>query len=456
MKKLRWIWFLFPLLMACVTKNDEGEFHSDLQKILMEDTIRVVTLSRSTTYFNYRGKEMGYEYELSQRLSEKLGVKLKMITARDIQQMVKMLQNDEVDVVAYPVTVSNEMKEKVDFVDHIYRTKQVLVQQRKGKSDMLQEAMDLTEKEVYVVENSKYHKHLLQIDDEIGGGIRIQTVSNEEDEETLIEKVAKGEIEYTVADDNIAAVNKTYFNNIDISVPLSHSQRSAWVVRRGANDLRDTLNKWFSEIQGDFTYQYLHHKYFEKQKQYAKKSPKYINTTKISHFDPLFKKYSRQIDWSWKLLASVAYQESRFNPEAKSWAGAMGLMQLMPQTAIKYGVDSMSLVIPDENVRAAVKYIKKVDGIFGYIEDKDERTKFVLASYNAGVGHIRDAMALAEKHGRNPDRWSDVRIFVLMKSKPEFFNDPIVRYGYLRGEETDRFVTEIMLRYREYDDVISD
>ncbi len=456
MRKLRWILFLLPLLFACV-KSDTGTFDSDLERIKSRDTLCVVTLSRSTTYFDYQGKEMGYEFEMAQRLAEYLGVNLKMVTARDVDEMVKMLDNKDVDVIAYPVTISNEMKEKVDFLDPVYRTKQVLVQQRRKKKKLdVTEAMDLTGKEVYVVENSKYHKHLVSLDDEIGGGIQIQLVSNEEDEESLIEKVSKGEIEYTVADNTIAKLNKTYYDNIDVSVVLSHSQKSAWVVRSGADDLKIEINNWFSKIQGDFTYQYLYHKYFEKQKNYSKKNPKYIDKKTISKFDPLFKKYSPIISWDWKLLASMAYQESRFNPDAKSWAGAMGLMQVLPSTGVRYGVDSLGLSIPDQNVKAAAKYLRKVDGMFGYIEDKDERTKFVLASYNAGVGHIRDAMALAEKHGRNPDKWSDVRTFVLMKSKPEFFNDPIVRHGYLRGEETDRFVSEIMVRYKEYDEMIID
>lgn len=458
MKKLRWLCIFIPLLFACVSKNDEGTGRSDLEKILNEDTLRVVTLSRSTTYFNFKGKEMGYEYELAARLAKSLNVELKVYVAREVSQMMDMLYEGKVDIVAYPVTITNEMRNKVLFVDHTYLTKQVLVQRvDKKKKAEVKEAIDLSGKEVYVVENSKYHKHLLQVDNEIGGGIQVQTVSFEEEEETLIKKVSTGEILYTVADDNIASLNKTYYNNIDISVELSHSQRSAWVVRKKSTDLCDTINKWFEKIDGDFTYQYLHHKYFEKQKQYSGKNPKYISSSKISNFDPLFKKYSETLDWDWKLLASVAYQESRFNPSAKSWAGALGLMQMMPATAKRFGVDSTALLMkPEQNVRAATKYLKRVDKIFNYIEDKDERIMFVLASYNAGVGHVRDAMALAEKYGKNPSKWGDVSTFVLMKSKPEFFNDPIVRHGYLRGEETEKFVREIMVRYKEYNDVILD
>ncbi len=445
------------MLLACISKSDKGTTCSDLEKILAEDTLRVVTLSRSTSYFDYKGEEMGFEFELAQKFAQSLGVNLKVITAKDEPEMIQKLIDKEVDLVAYPVVISNENKKKVTFVNHTFNTNQVLVQRKKkNKFEQIKDVVELIDKEVVVVENSKYHKRLMNLDDEVGGGILISLVSNEEDEESLIEKVSQGEIDYTIADDNIAKVNKTYFRNIDIGLRTSFTQRSAWVLRKNSDELESTINKWFEATDGDYTCQYLHHKYFEQEKKYSKEKPKYINNKKISEYDPYFKKYSKDLEWDWKLLASVAYQESRFNPNAKSWAGAIGLMQLMPGTAKKLGTDSLSMRKPEVSVKTAATYLKRVDNIFRFIEDKSERTKFVLASYNAGVGHIRDAMALAEKNGKSPNRWSDVKVFVLLKSKPEFFNDPVVRHGYLRGEEVYNFVEEIMVRYQEYVDVIND
>lgn len=451
------IWILVPLLLTCISKSDKGTDCSDLEKILAEDTLRVVTLSRSTSYFDYKGEEMGFEYELAQRFAQSLGVNLKVITAKDEPEMIQKLIDKEVDLVAYPVAISNENKKKVTFVNHTFNTNQVLVQRKKkNKFEQISDVVDLIDKEVYVVENSKYHKRLMNLDDEVGGGIGITLVSNEEDEESLIEKVSTKEIDYTIADDNIAKVNKTYFKNIDVSMRMSFTQRSAWVLRKNSEELESTINKWFETSNGDYTCQYLYHKYFEQEKKYSKEKPKYINNKKISEYDAYFKRYSKDLEWDWKLLASVAYQESRFNPNAKSWAGAVGLMQLMPNTAKKLGTDSLSMRKPEVSVKTAAIYLKRVDNIFNFIEDKNERTKFVLASYNAGVGHIRDAMALAEKNGKSPNRWSDVKVFVLLKARPEFFNDPVVRHGYLRGEEVYNFVEEIMVRYQEYVDVIID
>lgn len=457
MKRLIIILIMMPLLFACGKKETVG---SDVDRITDSDTLRVATLSRSTSYFDIQGVEMGYEYELAQNLADYLHVNLKVETGKDIDEMVMMLQNGVVDVIAYPVPITTEGKSTMSYANHDYISRQVLVQ-RVGKNRYLevQSTTDLLDKEVSVVENSKYHKRLKAIDEEIGGGLQIQTFSNEENEETLISKVSSGEINFTLVDENIAKANKTYYDNLDISVPASLNHRAAWAVRNTSGELLDTVNSWFESIKSNYAYQYLEKKYFEKKKTKSRNTaqyPKYISNKKISNYDPLFKKYAPTLDWDWKLLASVAYQESKFNPEARSWAGAQGLMQLMPSTAEKFGVDSASVDIPEPNIRAAVKYIGRVEDCFKYIENRDERTKFVLAGYNAGVGHVRDAMALAEKHGKCPDKWSDVCVFVLLKSKPEFFNDPVVQHGYLRGVETTNFVDEVMLRYHEYNELIID
>lgn len=455
MKHRYYIWFIIPLFLSCFMKEDKGVEYSDLQKILDTGVLRAVTLSRSTSYFDYRGEDMGFEYELVEGLADFLGVQLEILSAKNVSHMIEMLENGEVDLIAYPITITPERKEKLLFAYHENITNQVLVQ-RKGKKGSIEvkDVSDLIGKEVSVVENTKYAHRLGNLNKELGGGIIIDTVSLSEDEESLIEKVSLGEIPYTVADNNIAKVNKTYYNNIDISVPISFSQRTAWAVRKNEEELILKVDEWFDRCMSDYTYVYLYHKYFEHKKDIGKGCPIYINSKKISVFDSLFKKYAKKIDWDWRLLASVAYQESRFNPKARSWVGARGLMQLMPATASRYGADIESLEQPEVSVRVATEYMKRVENIFSYIEDKQERQKFVLASYNAGVGHVRDAMALAEKYGKDPNKWNDVKTFALMKAKPEFFNDPVVRHGYLRGDEVYNFVEEIMIRYQEYKDVV--
>ncbi|MBO5800078.1 MAG: transporter substrate-binding domain-containing protein [Paludibacteraceae bacterium] len=454
-------WLILSLMVLLFSACNSGSNHkAEVESLPQEDSaslfindssLIVATLSRSTSFFSIRGENMGYEYELAERFAKSLNRKLYVVTAKDMNNLVQMLEDKEVDLIAYPLSITNEFKGRVKFTEHEYITKQVLVQKNSKKNTPVKDVTELIGKEIVVVENSKYHERLKNLNDEIGGGIKITVVDNEEDEEKLIEKVSKGEIEYTIADDNIAKINKTYYNNINISVPISFEQRSAWAVALANDELHNAVNKWFGESKNNYIYHYLYNKYFEKKRANSNEVPLYLNKYKISEYDHFFKKNAKTIGWDWRLLASMAYQESRFNPDAVSWAGAMGLMQIMPATAKNLGADSLAIKNAETNIELAVVYLQKSEKYFTKIEDPAERIKFLLASYNAGAGHIQDAMALAEKFGKDPYKWDDnVDKFILRKSNPDYFDDPVVKHGYLRGHETYNYVKEILIRYQEY------
>ena len=170
----------------------------------------------------------------------------------------------------------------------------------------------------------------------------------------------------------------------------------------------------------------------------------------ISHYDGFFQRYASTIRWDWRLLAAQCYQESTFDPKARSWAGACGLMQIMPGTADHLGLSRANIYDPEQNIAAAVRYIAELERSFSDIREHSERTKFVLAAYNGGHFHIRDAMALARKNGRNATRWREVEPFVLGLSQPQYYNDPVVKNGYMRGSETVDYVRKIHERWNGY------
>ncbi len=173
----------------------------------------------------------------------------------------------------------------------------------------------------------------------------------------------------------------------------------------------------------------------------------------VSHYDSYFMTYARDVRWDWRLLAAQCYQESTFDPRAVSFAGAKGLMQIMPGTADHLGVPRSQLYEPEANIRAAVKYIGQLQNTFSDVRDQYERTNFVLAAYNGGAHHIRDAMNLAKRDGHNPHRWNEVAPYVLKLSQPRYYNDPIVKYGYMRGSETVDYVQRIRQRHAGYQGV---
>ena len=227
--------------------------------------------------------------------------------------------------------------------------------------------------------------------------------------------------------------------------------KSQWAVVGGNKSLADTLNRWFkpemlAQVKREETWllssaSITRHVY----------SP-FLNRSKgvISRYDHLFQRYSGTARMDWRLMAAQCYQESCFDPNAKSWAGACGLMQIMPSTAAHLGLPMSAIHDAEANVAAAARYMSELQGHFNDIGDPSQRVLFALAAYNGGFHHIRDAMALARKHGGNPYNWGSVREYVLRLSQPAYYCDPAVKYGYMRGTETADYVDRIRARWSEY------
>ena len=465
--------FLFFGSAAC--KRSDSRFRdldklrpertTNLERIREKGSLRVVTEYNSISYFIYRGQPLGFQYEMLQALANHLDLELEVVVNNELDQNFRDLEEGNVDLIAMNLTVTSERKKNVDFTVPLLQTRQVLVQrkpkhwedmnQRQLQSNVLWNQLDLAGKTVYVQSGSVYADRLRSLSDEIGGGIDIREVQFES--EQLVQRVALGEIDYTVCDENVGLVNSLYFPQLDVSTAISFPQNVAWAVHPQSDSLRTEINRWLSEYKHDRKYAILYNKYFKNRHVYRSIHSEYytLGSGKISQYDDIIKRESERIGWDWRLLASVIYQESRFNPEAESWAGAYGLMQLMPVTAKNYGITRTSP--PADHIRAGVSFIKWLDDRFiDDITDKSERIKFILASYNIGYGHIEDARRLAERYGDDPNIWyGSVEEWLLKKSDPKYYNDQVVKYGYARGIETYNFVKEVIDRYEHYKNIVN-
>jgi len=433
----------------------------DLPQIHVQGELRALTLYSPSSYFIYRDKEMGYEYELCSIMANDLGLHLKMIVAPNPVAMIQMLERGEGDLIAYNMPVTVENKSRYLYCGREFLTHQVLVQQKKSDAEMVRSVTGLIGKTVVVHKNSRYLTRLESLNQELGGGIKIQVLPHDSfTVEDLIGRVATGQIEYTIANNNIAQFNSTFYKNINTSVAISFSQRSSWIVRKTSPKLGKAINQWFRENRYTDKYQEITQRYFES----GKNTSNLVSTAllprkkgQLSIYDALFKKYGAEIGWDWRMLASIAYQESNFDASAVNWTGASGLMQIMPKTARSVGVSKDSLFKPDQNVLAASRLLKIYEKNFAIISNDEQRVKMTLAAYNCGLGHVTDARALTRKHGRNPFVWEDnVRTFILLKSRPEYFEDKVCKSGYLRGTETVAFVSEVWERYNEYRRAVPD
>jgi membrane-bound lytic murein transglycosylase F len=449
----------------------------DLAEIRKRGSITVVAPYNSTTYFLYQGEPLGYEYELLAAFAKDLGVDLKIVVVTDPKSLLPALNEGEGDIAAARLIPDQDNQAAAAFTDALYHTDPVLVQQdeppseagkgtekviKPGPADPLPEVdiearlitqpAQLAGRRVDVPEKSPFRRTLIELSDAISGDIYVVEVGGKIPDEALAQKVARGEIQFTVMQKNLADLKEAEFKNLKVRPILGHTQKVSWAVRKNSPELLATLNSWIADKKKTPLLNTLYQKYFIDRRRYLERvTSEYLTSTtgKLSEFDPLLKQFAVELNWDWRLLASQAFQESRFKPEAKSWAGATGLLQLMPKTAKEHGVTNA--LDPADNVQGAIRFLKWLQQYWAKrIANENERLKFVLASYNAGAGHIEDAQRLTEKYGGNPEVWEDVAYWVLQKSTQQYSSDPVVKFGFCRGLEPVNYVSQILERYEHY------
>lgn len=419
----------------------------------LPDTLRVGTLYSPTSYFIYRGEPMGYDYSLAEDFARDKGIVLDLRVATSLSTLVRMLDSGEVDLLAYEIPVTAEYKQHIVPCGPETFTSQVLVQPKtpRGGYEKINNVTQLVGRDVYVEKDSKYQYRLENINENLGGGINIHPIDRDTlITEDLIAMVSDNEIPLTIVDSDIARINKTYYPNLDISLEVSFPQKASWGVAPDNAWLADSVNAWFALDEPRKENAALLKRYFE----LSKGQPSSILSLDISHgkvspFDDIFRRHAREAGIDWRLLAAQGFVESRFNPSVVSWAGARGVMQIMPGTARQFGVSAGSLADTDTSIKLATKIYNLLDrSLQADVPDPAERRKFIMAAYNGGIAHVRDAIALARKYGKDPQVWdNNVESALLMKSKPEYFNDPVCKYGYFRGTETVRYVKDVMGLY---------
>lgn len=452
------VYFLLSVVffVASCSNPKTQPTHSDFQQIIASDTLRVLTLNTSTSYFLYRDQPMGYHYDMLLDFCSHHGLTPKIIVAENISALYTMLQDSIGDVVAYNMPITGQLKDSLLFCGLEQITHQVLVQREQKNDTILRDVTELIGKEVTVLDRSKYKDRMENLNEELGGGVLIKIAEGDTIVvEDLIRKVSSGDISYTVADEFVAKLNQTYFRNLNVGLPVSFDQRSSWAVRKDSPVLADSLNSWFQQTSIEPIYLQITKRYFEETKGYSSNDrPSYVTILgpgQISPFDIYFKQYGKQFNLDWRLLASIAYHESSFNTEGKSWAGATGLMGLMPATAASLGVVGDDLLNPEMNIRAGAEYLRTLISSFSSVPQKEERVKLALASYNGGIGHVYDARALAEKHQADKNIWDgNVEKYIQLKRLEQYYEDPVCKFGYFRGDETVNYVKNVMNRWEAY------
>jgi membrane-bound lytic murein transglycosylase F len=455
----------------------------DWAAIQATDTLRVLTTFNSTSYFIYRAEPMGFEYELLTAFARDHDLQLRTQVVRDRGELLDRLARGEGDVVAARLMPERDQHERAVFTRSLYETPPAVVQRtaEPGGADLpapvdtmlpgvaaqadgpialrvrrVGQPGDLAGETVHVAEGTAFLDRLIEISDSITGDIEVVEVEGDVRTEALIRDVARGEIDLAVSPANLAALSDAYFTNVEAAPTIGPAYEVAMAVRSNAPELLERLDAWIGEneqLMGQ-----LYQRYFVDRQGYrARVESEYLTseTGRLGPYDDLFRRHAQRIGWDWRLLASLSFQESRFNPRARSWAGAMGLVQLMPGTARALGVrDPWD---PEQNVAGGVLFLRDlITRWTPEIPDPDERLKFVLASYNVGPGHVEDAQRLTEAHGGDPLIWEQVAHWLLQKSKREVYTHPVVRHGFARGLEPVTYVGVILRRFDHYRQFVID
>lgn len=446
------ILLLFGVQCTFIEKNfsspsKKETYLLDLQGIQNRGFIRAAVDNNSTGYYIYRGRRMGYEYELLRDLAKRLNVQLHLVMVENIDRAFDYLAEGKVDLIAMNLEKNLERSEKTSYSLPLGKMNTVLVgNESSGKITSWEQLASDT---IYVREGAVYKTQLCDLKDSLQ--LNYTIIPTFDHEEMLIDQVADGEIKWTIADQNIAQANATYYDDLDISWKVQRDGDVSWVVRDNSPKLLNSLNTWLSEKKKRFIPD-VYAKYFlnSKNSYFRSNSPfSSLAGNQISVYDDIIKDGAEELGWDWRLLASLVYKESRFDTVATSYAGAKGLLQLMPVTLERFGVDNPN--DPSQSLMGGVRYLRYLDKFWmERVPDTSERLKFVLASYNIGHGHVEDAWRLTMKFGENTQTWSDVSKFLELKSDPDYYRDPIVKSGFAKGHLAVNYVKDVMSVFESY------
>lgn len=437
------------LLSACDSSKDKRKDNiSVLEQIKRRDTLRVVTVSNPVNYFIYKGTPMGFHYELSKAYAEALGVEFDIKVATDYKTAIDLLNEKKCDLLAMNMkTVANnpDMAFSVPF----FISNPVLVQNKNSEKQYVKDWLEVDSLEVAVLLNSPLSQVLENIKEDLGLHIKMLDYKGISAEK-MINMVAEDSIPATLADKAIARVAKTYYPQLDISIDAGLSHNVSWAVGRKSSQFLNHINGWLSGFKKTKKYKTLYTKYFLNHKSIKNNKTEFVASLfQLSPFDEIIKKEAKVLGWDWKLLASMIYVESRFREDKVSWAGAFGLMQLMPITARHYGINKTATT--EEQIAVGRKLLQFLrTELKQSMKDTTDLQKFLFASYNAGLGHIQDARRLAQEKSINADNWEETIPLILQMNNEDYYNDPVVKHGYFRGQEPVEYVERISDVYRSY------
>lgn len=411
-----------------------------LEKIKKTGTITVLTRNNAHCYYFYRDTPMGFEYDLALAFAKYLGVKLNILTPR-WDDLMASLASGSGDFIAASMTITPSRQEQVDFSDGYLEIQQQVIVHKSNY--VVNKIEDLAGRTIHVRRGTSYEERLLELKNQ---GLEIRIVGHDDiPTEELIQRVSEKKIDITVADSNVALLNRRYYPDVKIAFAIAEPQWLGWAVKKGGKNLLDKINAFLKKIDQEHKLAEIYRKYYSGVEIFdyvdLKKYHQRLKT-RLPKYQAIIQKASKSQGFDWRLIAAVIYQESHLNPRAESHTGVRGMMQLTQDTAKEMGIRNR--LDPVQSIKGGVKYLKKLYNRHENIKGLD-RMLFTLASYNVGYGHVRDAQKIAKQKGLDPHRWRSLEKTLPMLRYPKYYKES--SYGYCRGTEPVRYVKRILTYY---------
>lgn len=435
-------------------------------EIAASGRLRVALPNDSTSYFQYRGMVLGLELQALESFARSHDLELSVTVRTSVDARVEALRSGEVDLIGGRLAAGLVDVPGLRASSALYAQTPTVVQRESSsflprpcgpsrapytelESCVVARPSDLLGRRVPVSGQSPWVDTLTELES-ADGDVVIVEVKPASSTETLLRAVSSGEERLTVAGEDLAKLVTSHYGGAIVRPKLGEAQPAVLAGRAGSEGLMRRLDRWIARHPDRLAS--LHRRYFKDRRGYQERvdtSPLAGRRPGISDYDELLREHAPIVGYDWRLIAAQTYQESRFKPRARSWAGARGLMQLMPRTGRELGVrDPWD---PEQNIIGGITYLEWMDRAWREeITDPEERVKFVLASYNAGRGHVLDAQRLARRAGADATQWEQVAPWMLQLSRRAVYRDPIVRHGFCRGLEPVLYVSHILARYDHY------
>ncbi|SLM32122.1 Membrane-bound lytic murein transglycosylase F [Desulfamplus magnetovallimortis] len=436
------------------TRRQESTPLDSLSRILKSGKIRVITQNNANCYYIYRGEPMGFEYELAREFAAFLEVNLEIITP-SWSDIFYTLDTKQGDFIAAGVTITDKRAQKMLFCQP-YMTVQQMFIYHKSKLP-IESIEELPGRTIHISDSTSYHERLLEIKE---SGIDIDMVVHDDlDPEDLLRMISEKEvapsskssssdkeISYTIADSNIALLNRRYYPDIRIGIPIHEKEYIGWAVKPDDIELSDKMVVFFDIIKSNGVYDKIYKKYYGNVDEFD-----YFDLlkfherleTRLPRYKKVIMKECEKYGFDWRMIAAMIYQESHFDPKARSKTGVRGLMQITEETASDMGISNRR--DPVQSMKAGIAYLKQLYHKFNGVNDTLDRIKFAMASYNIGYAHVLDAQRLARRQGLDANKWSSIKKTLPLLAKKKYYTK--VKYGYARGGEPVKYIERIFMYY---------